>query len=492
MGRKIILGLIALALLPTVLAQDNTWMGPTGGFGVYSADTLPAKNFAISFYFANIDREMKIPGDTKAISLDYSYFLLPIAYGLTDKLELSVSPNYMNIRRNRGYGDSDGLGDLFVNLKANVIKKEAFGLGALLQAKIGTADMDEGLGTEEFDYSLTLLATKYWDATRLHFNVGYRFVGEPDGVDFDNQVLYGIGLETDIADQWQFIAEFQGETSHWDYQPKDPMDLTAGFRYHNPNGFVFGGGLRYAFGMEDTNCPIGGFVQLGFSTSKRAPKEPPIPPPPPIPEVTCSAEDLVIAVGEFTRVRVDVIDPLGGELTYEWTTSGCRIEADENEAVFYADECEPGTYAVNVVVTNSGGYSNQCGVLIKVEQAEPEMEIVKLDLPLVPFKKGTRVDNVAKAILDDIAVKIQEYPGVTVELVGHTDSTGSEATNLKVGQTRAENVKKYLVDRHNIEPERFEVSSKGESEPIADNTTAAGRTQNRRVEVIMMVEMPVE
>ena len=143
MGRKIILGLIALALLPTVLAQDNTWMGPTGGFGVYSADTLPAKNFAISFYFANIDREMKIPGDTKAISLDYSYFLLPIAYGLTDKLELSVSPNYMNIRRNRGWGDSDGLGDLFVNLKANVIKKEAFGLGALLQAKIGTADMED-------------------------------------------------------------------------------------------------------------------------------------------------------------------------------------------------------------------------------------------------------------------------------------------------------------------------------------------------------------
>ncbi|MGB3975252.1 MAG: OmpA family protein [bacterium] len=491
MVRKIMLSLIALALMPAVLAQDNTWMGPTGGFGVYSADTLPAKNFAISFYFANIDRELKFPWDTKAVSLDYSYFLLPVAFGLTDKLELSISPNYMNIRRNRGWDDSDGFGDLYVNLKANIIHNDTFGLGALVQAKIGTADRDEGLGTEELDYGLTLLATKYWDATRLHLNVGYRIVGEPEGADFDNQVLYGLGLETDIADQWQFIAEFQGETSYYDLEPNDPMDLTAGFRYHNPCGFVFGGGLRYAFGMEDTNCPIGGFVQLGFSTSRRAPKVTPAAPPP-IPEVTCSVEDLVISVGEFTRVRVDVVDPLGGELTYDWTTSGCRIESVENEAVFYADECEPGTYAVNVVVTNSGGYSNQCGVLIKVEQAEPETEIVKLDLPLVPFKSGTRVDNVAKAILDDIAVKIQEYPGVTVELVGHTDSTGSEAANLKVGKTRAENVKKYLVDRHHIEPERLEVSSKGESEPIADNGTAAGRAKNRRVEVIMMVEMPVE
>jgi outer membrane protein OmpA-like peptidoglycan-associated protein len=492
MIRKIMLIIIALAIIPVAGAFYNTWMGPTGGFGVYSADTLPAKEFAISFYFANLDREWMIPGDTEAVSLDYTYFLLPVAYGLTNKLELSVSPNYMDIRRNRGWDGSDGFGDLFVNLKANLMHRDTFGIGALLQAKIGTADMDEGLGTEEHDYGLSFLMTKYWDETRLHVNLGYRIVGEPEGADFDDQVIYGVGLETDVADQWKFIAELQGETSYHDLEPNDPMDLTAGFRYHNPNGFVFGGGIRYAFGMEDTNCPVGGFIQLGFSSYQPPPKATPVPTPPPVPDVTCSAEDMVIDVGEFTRVRVDVMDPLGGELTYDWTTSGCRIEPDGNEAVFYADECGPGTYAVNVTVTNAGGYSNQCGVLITVEEVEPEMQIVKLDLPLVPFQKGTRVDNVAKAILDDIAVKIQEYPGVTVELVGHTDSTGSEATNLKVGQTRAENVMKYLVDRHNIEPERFEVTSMGEAEPIADNNTAAGRIKNRRVEVIMMVEMPVE
>ena len=322
--------------------------------------------------------------------------------------------------------------------------------------------------------------------------LGYRIVGEPDGVEFDNQVLYGVGFESDIAEAWQFLAEFTGETSYNDLEPNDPMDLTAGFRYHTPCGMVLGGGLKYSLAMEDNNCPVGGFLQIGFSSSPRAARNPRLNPRHPFPDLVCTAEDLTIGVGEFTRIRVDVTDPLGGELTYEWTTSGCRLEPNGNEAVFYSDECEPGSYAVNVVVTNAGGHSNQCGVMIKVEVAEPEMRLVKLDLPMVPFQSGTRVDNVAKAILDDIAVRIQEYPGVTVELVGHSDSVGSEDANMKIGMTRAENVKKYLVERHSIEPDRFEVSSKGETEPVGDNATAEGRKQNRRVEVIMTVEMPVE
>ncbi len=491
MIRKVIFSLIAIAIIPAALAYDNTWMGPTGGFGVYSADTLPAREFAVSFYFANIDREWKMPGSDEAISLDYSYLLLPVAYGLTDKLELSISPNYLDIRRNRGASDSNGFGDLYVNLKGNFIRNDIFAIGALLQVKMATADEKEGLGTGEHDFGLSFLATRYWDTSRLHLNLGYRIVGEPDGADFDDQFIYGIGFESQIAKNWQFIGEFQGETSYHDFEPNDPMDLTAGFRYHNPNGFVFGGGLRYAFGMDDTNCPVGGFLQLGFSSANVVPPPPP-PAPPAIPDVTCTAEDLVIDVGEFTRIRVDVEDPLGGELTYDWTTSGCRIEVNGNTAVFYADDCAPGTYAVNVTVTNEGGYTNQCGVLITVEEVEPEMQIVKLDLPIVPFRQGTRVDNIAKAILDDIAVKIKEHPGVTVGLVGHTDSTGTRDFNMKFGQTRAENVKEYLVERHNIEPERFEVSSMGPDQPIADNNTVQGRIENRRVEVIMMVEVPVE
>lgn len=492
MFRKLLLGIILVSIIPGALALDNTWMGPTGGFGVYSARNLEAKDYAFSLYFANVDREWEY-GSDEYISLDYTYYLFPVAFGITDFLEMSVSPNFLDIRRSPMMDDTDGFGDLYVNMKARIYETEEWGFGALLQGKVATADEDDGLGTGEEDYGLMLLLTREWETTRFHANLGYRSVGEPDGADFDDQFIWGLGMESDINANWQFLAELTGETSYSDIEPNDPMDLTAGFRYHCSFGGTFGGGLRYAFNMEDTSCPVGGFVQIGFSPSNRPEPTPtPVPTPPPVPEVTCSVEDMSIVQGEFTRVRVDVEDPLGGELTYDWTTSGCRIEPNGNEAVIYADDCEPGVYTVNVQVVNSGGYSNQCGVIVKVEAFVPKTEIVKLDLPVVPFKKGTRVDNVAKAILDDIAVKIQEYPGVTVELIGHTDSSGSEEINMKVGMKRAENVKKYLVERHQIEEARFAVKSMGETEPMVDNDSYENRVKNRRVEVVMMVEMPVK
>jgi len=493
MFRKLLMIIALSSLISGATAMDNTWMGPTGTFSVYSARNLESMDYAWSLYFANIDREWQLMTDDEYISLDYTYYLFPVAFGLTDYLELSISPNYMDIRRDPYLEDVDGFGDLYVNLKTRLYHSDDWAFGALLQGKIATADEDDGLGTGEEDYGVSLLMTRDWDASRFHVNLGYRFVGEPDGADYDDQFLWGIGYEADVSEQWQFLAEFTGETSYTDYEPNDPMDLTAGFRYHSAYGGTFGGGLRYSFNMEDYSCPVGGFIQVGYSPgNKIEPTPTPIPTPPPVPDVVCSSEDMSIVQGEFTRIRVDVTDPLGGTLNYDWTASGCRLEPDGNEAVFYADECEPGTYTVNVQVENAGGYTNQCGVVITVEAFVPETEIVKLDLPVVPFKKGTRVDNVAKAILDDIAVKIQEYPGVTVELVGHTDSTGSEDVNMKVGMKRAENVKEYLVDRHNIEEARFDVRSMGESEPMMDNDTWENRMKNRRVEVIMMVEMPVE
>ena len=171
MSRNVMLSvMLMMIMIPGAMALDNTWMGPTGGFGVYSARSLMAQNYAVSFYFANIDREWELYGHDETISVDYSYFLLPVAFGITDQLELSISPNYLNIRLSDGLDDADGFGDLFINLKGSFYNTESFAVGALLQAKIATADEDEGLGTGEMDYGLALLMTKEWEASRLHFN----------------------------------------------------------------------------------------------------------------------------------------------------------------------------------------------------------------------------------------------------------------------------------------------------------------------------------
>ena len=208
MFKKILLSALLMVMIPGAMALDNTWNGPTGGFGVYSARNLKAMNYAVSLYFANIDREWDVYGHDDAVSVDYSYFLLPVAFGITDQLELSVAPSYLSMRMNEGMGKEDGFGDMFINLKGSFYNTDSMAVGALLQAKIATADEDKGLGTGEMDYGLALLMTNEWEASRLHINAGYRMVGEPEDVEFDDQFFYGLGFESDVAENWQFLAEF--------------------------------------------------------------------------------------------------------------------------------------------------------------------------------------------------------------------------------------------------------------------------------------------
>ena len=87
-----------------------------------------------------------------------------------------------------------------------------------------------------------------------------------------------------------------------------------------------------------------------------------------------------------------------------------------------------------------------------------------------------------KKALDDLIEKIRNINLEVVIAVGHTDSIGTDAYNTKLGDRRARAVKAYLVTK-GIEPNRVYTESKGESQPIADNKTAAGRAKNRRVEI---------
>ena len=93
--------------------------------------------------------------------------------------------------------------------------------------------------------------------------------------------------------------------------------------------------------------------------------------------------------------------------------------------------------------------------------------------------------------LDDLAKTILEMPGmVHVEIHGHTDSRGSEAWNLTLGQSRADAVRRYLNER-GIPLYTMSSISHGDAQPIADNSTAEGRKQNRRV-VVRVHEMYAE
>lgn len=94
----------------------------------------------------------------------------------------------------------------------------------------------------------------------------------------------------------------------------------------------------------------------------------------------------------------------------------------------------------------------------------------------------------AKTSLDDLAAKTQNAKAFMIEVAGHTDSTGSDAKNFRLSQARAEAVVQYLAVQHKIPLRRFITPmGYGKTESVADNTTAEGRQQNRRVEVKMIV-----
>jgi outer membrane protein OmpA-like peptidoglycan-associated protein len=90
----------------------------------------------------------------------------------------------------------------------------------------------------------------------------------------------------------------------------------------------------------------------------------------------------------------------------------------------------------------------------------------------------------AKTQLDALAQRAMAAKGYMIEIAGHTDATGSEAKNFRLSRARADSVVQYLAVTHKIPLRRFVTPmGYGKTEAVAENTTAAGRAQNRRVDV---------
>jgi len=85
-------------------------------------------------------------------------------------------------------------------------------------------------------------------------------------------------------------------------------------------------------------------------------------------------------------------------------------------------------------------------------------------------------------ILDIVAASLVANPDIKIEIAGHTDNTGSAATNTRLSQARAEAVRAYLASK-GVAPDRMIAKGYGPTQPVAPNATPAGRAQNRRVEL---------
>ena len=124
------------------------------------------------------------------------------------------------------------------------------------------------------------------------------------------------------------------------------------------------------------------------------------------------------------------------------------------------------------------------GFLDAKKAAQPKVTQTKITLQadtLYDFDKATLKPE-GKATLDKVAADLAKIKLEVIIAVGNTDSVGTDAYNMALGQRRAQSVKAYLVSK-GVDGSRIYTESKGKSNPVASNATAEGRAKNRRTDI---------
>lgn len=174
--------------------------------------------------------------------------------------------------------------------------------------------------------------------------------------------------------------------------------------------------------------------------------------------------------------------------------NGCPSNSDGDAVPDYLDRC-PGT--PKGVDTDKFGcpsdedgdgvydYADKCPGTPKGEEVDEKgCPVVVAIITNINFDfDSAKIRADAKGKLDRVADLLKEHDQQDVVVVGHTDSTGPEAYNLKLSERRASSVMKYLAGA-GISADRLSTAGMGESEPLVSNKSRAGRAVNRRVEFV--------
>jgi len=207
---------------------------------------------------------------------------------------------------------------------------------------------------------------------------------------------------------------------------------------------------------------------------------PPPPPPanrPPVARLTAPAQ---AQVGEAVTLDASASsDPDNDPLSYTWDFGDGTPPAKTTFARTTHSYARVGNYTARVTVDDGKGGTNSATAPIAVSQKFVLTE--KGRKVLFDFNKATLKPE-AKSQLAAALQALKEQPGLQTQIVGHTDGIGSDAYNMKLSQRRADSVATYLV-QNGVPRQSIRTEARGKREPIAPNTTAEGRAQNRRVEV---------
>ena len=198
------------------------------------------------------------------------------------------------------------------------------------------------------------------------------------------------------------------------------------------------------------------------------------------------------ATKKFVRTSVgEVNDKVTSQgKTLEETQERVRVaEGKINETDAKATAAGESASKANAAAADASNKATEVGKTAEARSASIEAESRKLIFETVlsedrgQFKLGKwELPEDATAALDNMVNQLKgDKKALWVEIEGHTDATGDKMANEKLGLARAEAVKRYLYEKHQVPLHKINVISYGEEKPVAPNNTKDGRAQNRRV-----------
>ncbi len=446
-----------------------TSSGETGLFNTVTGDTLHRGDWDFGIYFQDWDlfaapaRAFTPPSARSYRDMSYDLYRLnaSIGYGLTDRWEVSAS---MPFDRLKGHG-GDRAG--FINGWLYVGKFSDSGAGNLhLATKFGllppggpnkfalsfftdlpTGDRNSGIATGNANYGLGA----HWTHGIGTLGATYTIVGQRDAnhtntpgvfssIDLPNELKIDGGLNIPLS-FWRTTNWInEASTTRYnggDLRPKSPVFLVTGIRHwFGDSGWALNAGARWNVAKfskdhsecrftELDDCGLGGIVGLTFAPMHVAAVAPaPVAPTPVPPPPPPPPAPAPVAPPE-----------------------------------------QPAPAPV-----------------------APPHQPTELRTDEIHFEPGSaRLTNIAKAILDDVALRMKQEPTSTAIVIGYTDDREATGPNADLDRRRAEAVRDYLVSRHGIDASRITIEGRDAKEPVGDNNTAEGRLKNRRVVIRLII-----
>lgn len=215
----------------------------------------------------------------------------------------------------------------------------------------------------------------------------------------------------------------------------------------------------------------------------------PLPPPAPVanqaPMISCTTDRPEAMPGESVTLTATASDPEGDPITYAWTTSSGRVTGNGTSATLMLDGASPpstATITVSATDTHGNTTTSTCAVALVAPAAPAEaVSCLAGGFP----RNLSRLTNVDKACLDDVAARLKSDPRAHVVVIGHADRR--ETSPSQVGDQRGSAVKAYLVTT-GVDGSRITVRSAGSTKLLDTGTDLSAQQRNRRVEVWFVPE----